>query len=136
MSQSQISQVIWKIAEEFCPRIILIDGRIQWVSMIGPTRFIANKLWLPSRIKMISSKSFYENDFIRFVVIENQSKLEGVESEAFKKTDILYLTIPSSVVFLGEKCFSECRSLSSVTFESRSRLSRIEKEAFRNNWLG
>jgi hypothetical protein len=56
-------------------------GQIQTVSRIGPSHSIVNRLWLPSQIKMICSKGFYENESIKSVVIENKSKLEGIESE-------------------------------------------------------
>jgi hypothetical protein len=79
--QSQISQVLWTITDEFCPRTIAIDGRILWVSTIGPSHFIVSRLWLPSGIKLICSKSFCENQSIQSVVIENMSKLKGIESE-------------------------------------------------------
>jgi hypothetical protein len=128
--QSQISQFLWKLSEDFCPRIIGIDGRIQWVSMIVPSHFIVNKLWLPSGIKLISLKSVSENESLKSVVIENMSKLEGIESEAFQRTILNFLAIPNSVGFLGSKCFCCRRSLSPNRFESESRLSRIEKGAF------
>jgi hypothetical protein len=52
---------------------------------------------------MISSKSVYENKCIKSAVIQNISKLEGIESEAFRKTDIQFITIPESVAFLDER---------------------------------
>jgi hypothetical protein len=134
-SQLQISQFLWGISDNFCPRIIVIEGRIQWVSTIGRSPFIVNILWLPSSIKLISSQSVSEKKSIRSVVIENQSNLEGIESKSFEKSGLTFITIPDSVLVLGEQCFSECKSLSSVTFESGSRLSRIEKWAFRETRL-
>jgi hypothetical protein len=53
---------------------------------------------------MICSKSFYENESIQSVVIENKSKLEGIESEVFKVAGLEILRIPNSVIatrFLG-----------------------------------
>jgi hypothetical protein len=116
-------------------RIIVIDGLIQWVSTIGASHLNINRLWLPSSIKFIPSNCVYENKTIKSIVIENMSKLEGIESEAFQNTNLKFIAIPNSVVFLSAKCFSECGSLSSVTFESKSKLSRIESEAFRKTDL-
>jgi hypothetical protein len=129
-SQSEISHVMWKIRGEFYPRIIVTDGQILWVPMIGNSHFSVNKLWLRSPIKLISSQCIYENDFIKSGVIENLSKLEGIESEGFKKTSLRFLAVSASVQLLSANCFSECRSLSLITFESGSRLSRIERWAF------
>jgi hypothetical protein len=69
--QSQISQVVWEIADELCPRIIVIDGLLQCVSTIDRSPFFGDRLWLPSPIKIISSKTVYENESIKSVVIEN-----------------------------------------------------------------
>jgi hypothetical protein len=97
--QSQISQVLWKIAEEFCPRIIIIDGQTQWISTIDNSDFIINRLWLPSSIKILSSKSISQNEFIELIVIENISKLSRIESEAFKHVNVRFVRVPSSVGF-------------------------------------
>jgi hypothetical protein len=94
---SQISQVLWEITEDFCPRIIGTDGRILCVSTIGHSHFIVNKLWLPSGTKLVSSKSIDGNNSVKSVVIENLSKLERIESKAFKKTRVRLITIPDSV---------------------------------------
>jgi uncharacterized protein YuzB (UPF0349 family) len=126
-STSPISQVLWKVTDEFYPQIIVIDGQIQCVSTVGPSDFIVNRLWFPSSIKLISSKAIYENESI---VIENLSKLERIESEAFRKTSLNFFSVPHSVKALDVKCFSHCESLSSVRFESGSILSRIEKLRF------
>jgi hypothetical protein len=110
--------------------IIVVDGQIQWISPIGDSHLIVNKLWLPSSIKTISCESFSENQSLKSVVIENECKLEGIESETFQKTSLKFVTIPNSIGVLGEKCFSECGSLGSITFESGSGLSRIGNGAF------
>jgi hypothetical protein len=122
--------VLWKITDEFCPRTIVTNGIIQSVSTIGPSDFRASKLWLPSQIKIVSSKSVYQNKSFKSVVIENMSNMERIESKAFGKTDLQFLAVPVSVKALSEKCFSQCKSLSSVTFESGSALSHIAKSAF------
>jgi hypothetical protein len=79
---------------------------------------------------LISSKSVSENEFIKSVAIENQSQLQRIESEAFRETNLTFLTIPDSLEILSENSFYWCRSLSLITFESRSKLSRIETGAF------
>jgi hypothetical protein len=133
--QSQISQVLWEIAAEFCPRIIVIDGLIQCVSTIGHSDFLVNKLWLPSSIQLISSKNFSKTQSIKSIVIENQSTLKIIESEAFQQIALQYFTVPALVEVLCANCFSQCGSLSSVTFEFGSRLSRIEEAAFTQTGL-
>jgi hypothetical protein len=69
--------------------------------VIGPSHFCVNRLWLPSPIKIISSKCFYENESINSIVIENLSELEGIDSEAFQKLDLKFSAIPDSVEVLG-----------------------------------
>jgi hypothetical protein len=117
------------------PRINVIDGAIVWISAIVPSQSFVGRVWLPSPIKIISSKGCSENKYIKSIVVENKSKLERIESEAFQRADLKFLAIPDSVTFLGERCFWECTSLSSVRFESESRLSRIEKWAFMETGL-
>jgi hypothetical protein len=128
--EPQISQILWEIVDEFCPRTIVIGGLILLVSTIADFDFSGRKLWLPSSIKFISSECLGQNKSIKSIVIENMSKLERIESEAFKRTSLNFFSIPNSVAFLGANCFSECGSLSSVTFESGSKLSRVGKQAF------
>jgi hypothetical protein len=97
------------VADEFCPRIIV-------TSLINHIYFF---------------KSVYENESIKSVVIENMSKLEGIETEGFQKTGLQFVTVPGSVGVLGANCLDLCESLSSVAFELRWRLPRIEEKAFR-----
>jgi hypothetical protein len=59
-SRSRIFPVLWEITNEFCPRIIVIDGLIKSVSTIGRSDFIINKLWLPSWIKWFDREMFLE----------------------------------------------------------------------------
>jgi hypothetical protein len=132
---SAFSQFLWEITEEFCPQIIVIDGLIHSVSTIGRSHLILQKLWLPSRIKLISWESVYEDKSIESVVIENLSQLEGIERETFQETDLKFIAISKSVEFIGANCFSWCGSLSSISFESGSRLSRIEESAFNKTGL-
>jgi hypothetical protein len=82
--QSQTYQVQWEITDNFCPRIIVIDGLLLCGSRIGHSHLFVNKLWLPSSSQLISSKSNSENELIESVVIENRSKLGGVEPKAFE----------------------------------------------------
>jgi hypothetical protein len=133
--QLQLSQVSWKLADDFCRRIIVIDGLIVCVSTTGHSHSIGTRLWLPSLITFIASESVSENESIPLVVIEHKSKLERIEWKVFQKTGLKFVTVPASVEVLGENCFSSCRSLSSVTFALGSRLSRIEWWAFRETGL-
>jgi hypothetical protein len=87
----------------------VIDGLILWISTIGHSHFNINKLWLPSRIKFISSKSVSEKESLKSVVIENGSKLERIESEAFQKTGVKFVTIPDSVTFFGREMLFRVR---------------------------
>jgi hypothetical protein len=97
------------------------------VSTAGHSHLMETRLWLPSPIIFIPSESVSENESIRSVVIEHQSKLDRIEMKAFENTGVKFVRVPASVEVLGEVCFSSCRSLSSVTFASGSRLSRIER---------
>jgi hypothetical protein len=124
--QSQISQFLWKITDEFSPRIIVAESLILRVSMIGHSLFFINRLWLLSPIKFISSQILSERESIQSVVIEDVSKLQRIEAKAFQTTNLEFVKIPVSVAFLGEKCFSHWSSLSSITFKSESMSSRIE----------
>jgi hypothetical protein len=113
----------------------VIDGLIQWISTILPSNFILDKLWVPSSIKLISSKSVYENEAIsgevaflnrsRFslceslssVIFESGSKLSLIDKWTFCETGLVEIIIPSSVEVLDEYCFYACKSLPSVQFE-------------------
>jgi hypothetical protein len=88
--ESQTSQVLLKTTDEFYPRIIVIDGQIQSVSTIVHSHFIVNRLWIPSSIKLNLSENVNsnENEKIQSDVIENQSKLAGIEMKASKRADL------------------------------------------------
>jgi hypothetical protein len=133
-TNSQTSQIVLTISEEFCPRLIVVDGFIQYVSSVGCGFFTGSILWLPSSTKLIVSESLSKNQSFS-IVFEKGSNMGNLGEEVFSNTRLLFVQIPASVEFLGEKCFSYCGSLSSVTFETGSRLSQIEKEAFRETAL-
>jgi hypothetical protein len=130
MNEPQISPILWEISDEFCPRMIVVDGMILYVSAVGNPHFCATRLWIPSPIRSISSECFYDSKQFKFLVFENLSMLERIETKAFSKTSLISVVILRSVEVLGESCFLECGLLSSVTIESGSKLSRIEKQSF------
>jgi hypothetical protein len=132
---SQNSQVVWKISEEFCHRLIVVDGVIQCVSSIGCGSFTGSILWLPSPTILIASESVSKKEEFKSVVFEREFTIDNLGKKVFSKTDLKFVQIPASVEVLGESCFWECRSLSSVRFETGSRLSRIEGWAFHQTGL-
>jgi hypothetical protein len=87
-SKFQIPQATWETADEFCPRVIVARGLILSVSTIGHSIFLINRLRLPSSMTLISSESHSETESIQSIVIENVSKLEGIEAKAFEKTQL------------------------------------------------
>jgi hypothetical protein len=135
MNESQISPIIWKISDEFCPRMIVVDGIIVWVSAVSNPHLALTRLWIPSPIGFIISEYFFQSKQFQFVVFENVSMLKRIEAKAFSKTNLKSIVIPKSVEVLGESCFLECRLLSSVRIESESKLTRIEKQTFARTGL-
>jgi hypothetical protein len=131
----QTSQAIFKVGNKFYCRLVLVDGVVLCVAGICDKYFFGNRLWLPARIKFITSNSIYENERLKSCVIEDRSKLEGIEANTFSLTGLEFVLVLVSVRALSEWCVSDRQSLSSVTFESRSRLSRI-KRGIQWNWFG
>jgi hypothetical protein len=131
----EISPILWEISDEFCPRMIVVDGMIMWVSAVGNPHFSATRLWIPSPIKFIASESFSDNEEFGFLVFEKVSMLERIEAKAFSKTTLKSIVISEFVEVLSERCFFKCKLLSSVRIESRSKLSRIEKQTFSGTGL-
>jgi hypothetical protein len=107
--------IVRRITGEFCPRLIMADGGILYVSSVGGGHLF------------ITSDCIWENRRLNSVVLENGSGFERIDRNLFSKTGLRFLRISAS----REECFSECRSLTSVIFETGSRLSRIERRAFR-----
>jgi hypothetical protein len=72
--------------------------------MIVHSLFFENRLWLPSSIKKMSSESVSSNRLIKSVVIENQSKLEIIETHAFENTHLEFMRkmlFRLQITFLG-----------------------------------
>jgi hypothetical protein len=135
MNESQISPILWKISDEFCPRIIVTDGIIQCVSAVVNPPFSVTRLWIHFRIDFIASACISESQKFKFLVFENVSMLERIESGLFSETSLKSVVISRSVEVLCENCFLKCKLLSSVTIESESKLSRSEKYAFSRTGL-
>jgi hypothetical protein len=134
--ESQPYDFWWDIPINFCRRIIVVDGLIQYISTIDDfDLFGIIIIWIPSPIKVIPSNWANEDFSIESLVFEETSQLQRIEAHSFSRSNMRFLTIPSSVLFLDRACFSECRSLSSVTFESGSRLARIEECVFAGTGL-
>jgi hypothetical protein len=68
-------------------------------------------------------------------VFESNSRLNRIESAAFRESSLQSIKIPRNVESLGSSCFLKCKSLSSISFKSNSRLIRIESDAFRESSL-
>jgi hypothetical protein len=135
MERSQITQTLWEISGECCPRIMVVDGPIRCVSIVDNPRFPATKLWIPSPIGFIASLCFSSYRQFKSLVFEDVPILERIETRIFSKTSLRSVALPRSVEILGEECFLECGLLSSVTIESESKLSRIENWAFAGSRL-
>jgi hypothetical protein len=97
MNESQISPILWEISDEFCPRIIVVDGMIMSVSAVANPHFSAIRLWIPSPIFFIASECFYDSKQFQFLVFENVSMLRRIESKAFSKTTLKSVVILKSV---------------------------------------
>jgi hypothetical protein len=73
---------------------------------------------------------FFEWGSLSSVTFESGSRLSRIEMEAFKRTDLVEITLPASVEVLGEKSFSDCGLLSSIRFESQSGSREVGRNAF------
>jgi hypothetical protein len=67
-----------------------------------------------------------EHISLKSMRFEWNSRLTGVELEAFSYLSFQWILIPSKGEILGWWCFSSCISPSSITFESNSSLTRVE----------
>jgi hypothetical protein len=66
---------------EFCPRLIVTDGIILWVSAIGGAPFSGSTLWIPSPTEFIASECISQSEGFKTIVFENGSRLEQIETE-------------------------------------------------------
>jgi hypothetical protein len=129
-SNSQTSKGVWEIAEQFCRRIIVLEGVIQSISAVCCSDLLLRRLWISSGIELICPGRTFGSSNFRTVVFERGLQLLRIEAPGFLATGLKAIAVPASVEVLGIACFRCCRSLSSVTFESSSRLSQIEMGAF------
>jgi hypothetical protein len=117
-TKSHTSNVVWVVADEFCPRLIVVDGIIISVSTVVHRSFSVTKLWLPSSTKFINSDQIYQREALKSVVFENVAILKSIGVKSFSGTSLKFFIVPASVEMLNDGCFMQCKSLSSVTFES------------------
>jgi hypothetical protein len=78
MERLQISLIVWEISDEFCPRMIVIDGIIICVSAVGNPHFSTTRVWIPSSIVFITSECFCGNKQFKLLVFENVPMLERI----------------------------------------------------------
>jgi hypothetical protein len=101
-SGSQSFWILWEvIPEEFCPRIIMIDDPIRWVSTIGHSHFIVTDLWVLPSIKLLCAKAGCANRF----------EVKGIESEAQPRFGKTLVVVPSHVGRCAFKCWLLSRKI-------------------------
>jgi hypothetical protein len=103
--------------------MIVVDGMIMYISVVGNPHCSTGRLWIPSPIGFIASECFYRIQQFQFLVFENVSMLERIEARPFSKTILRSVAISESVEVLSESCFLECELFSLLTIESGSKLS-------------
>lgn len=109
---------------------------------------------IPSNIKIIGSYSFSESSIesvsipplvthicegafawcenLQKIEIQQNSKLEIIDKEAFENCSFQSILIPSSLTKIGVECFYGCRC-QNIEFPINSNLKIIEKNAFSNS---
>ena len=96
----------------------------------------AEKIVIPSSVRVLGSYAFVGCERLREVVFEPGSRLESIEKGCFQNCGLERIVVPRSVRSIGKEAFSGCRRLSSVRFEDGSRLSEVGSWAFYGTALG
>ncbi|KAK8899150.1 hypothetical protein M9Y10_001452 [Tritrichomonas musculus] len=81
-------------------------------------------------IKSIESRSFIDNKQIKSIEFPQNSELELIGDEAFKKSSLESIFIPSKIIQIGPCTFSECKNLKRVKFANDSLLQSIGQYSF------
>jgi hypothetical protein len=94
-SISRISQLLLEITDQFCPKLIVLDGLILSVSMAVPFLSSGNRHWIPSTIEIIPFEWISHQTHLRSISSKIGSKLREIQTQAFSGTDLTYVTFPS-----------------------------------------
>jgi hypothetical protein len=97
-----------EITDQFCPRLIVVNGRVRLISKAAHFHSSGNRLWIPSTIKIIPSKWTCEEAHIQSLSFEIGSKLRKIGNESFSETGLQFLTVPFSIEVLSSQGFYKC----------------------------
>ena len=85
---------------------------------------------IPASVVTIGIDAFGNNEKLKTLTFENNSKLTTIGNSAFEQSSIESLTIPASVVSIDNYAFYKTKTLRSLTFENNSKLTTIGDYAF------
>ena len=84
----------------------------------------------PASLIRIGGWSFLSCTSLTSLAFADNSKLETIDSYAFRGTAISKLDLPASVTSIKDAAFYECASLTYLTFADNSKLEMIAEDAF------
>lgn len=95
-----------------------------------------NIIYIPNNIENIGSSAFADNNNVKEVIISNKSKLQYIESSAFKKCkNLSAMYFPESLNGVNEDAFDGCDNLENIFYnvDSNSGISILDKFTNKNN---
>jgi tRNA A-37 threonylcarbamoyl transferase component Bud32 len=114
----------------FVRRTTVTEGSLHRSVSYTSSQSRSHRVWIPSSVEVLTSKSFAFCPWFAWVVFEPHSRLHRIDSFAFQQSSIRSVSIPATVEVIGQSAFSVCQFLASVMFEPGSRLRRIDCDAF------
>ena len=94
---------------------------------------IAEKIILPKALELIDESSFYNNQYLKKIIINNLNNL-SINSQAFKYCASLeHITLPNLATDIPGQCFYNCRSLKTIYINPSAAIS-FSSSALTNVW--
>lgn len=88
------------------------------------------QITLPSTLRALRDKTFYECSSLQSVTFADGSRLEKIGKQCFGSSGIVEIQIPGSVTTICEEAFSCCERLEKIWFQKDSKLEKIEERCF------
>lgn len=86
---------------------------------------------IPSFITKIENYSFYNCNFLKKVIIPDDSQLQKIGKYAFCHSSTVYFSIPPQITHINESMFNNCTKLTKIEIKENSELRSIGKNAFK-----
>lgn len=104
------------------------------VRIIGGGSYYNNKfirsVVIPQSVEYICVGAFCDCKNLRIIIFKGKSNLKMIGAEAFTRTGIINVSVVSTVEEIKKSAFSNCHSLSSISFSRDSMLKNIGKYSF------